>query len=241
MEEIKPPLQVIHVGNGCEGYSPSIMIPARSELTSQYQIAERTTYFLEFNDQYESVYNIGPWALLSFDEIPKELLDKIIKRLPELPPMTYEHLNKQISLIDKDYPFTVPIPLLFACQIVGFCLLVLSLIGVSWKIYHIRKELRETAKMVLKKGFRGKDSQKLITTLLDLYSGLPHKAIQPASSTSKEQIIQSRPETKLTLAPIEEEEKAPENPIGEVVMQVLKSGTEVKKLGKYYEKKQQQV
>ena len=73
MEEIKPSLQVIHVGNGCEGYSPSIMIPARSELTSQYQIAERTTYFLEFNDQYESVYNIGPWALLSFEKIPKEL------------------------------------------------------------------------------------------------------------------------------------------------------------------------
>ena len=49
------------------------MIPARSELTSQYQIAEGTTYFLEFNEQYESVYNIGPWALLPFDEIPKEM------------------------------------------------------------------------------------------------------------------------------------------------------------------------
>ena len=242
VEEIKPPLQVIHVGNGCEGYSPSIMIPARSELTSQYQIAERTTYFLEFNYQYESVYNIGPWALLPFEEMPKKLLDKVVKRLPELPPMTYEHLNKRIKLIDKEYPFTVPIPVLFACQIVGFCLLVLSLVAVCWKIYHIRKELSETAKMVLKKGFRGKDTQKLMTTLLDLYSGLPHKAIEPAPSTSKEQIIQSKPETTLKLAPIEEEvEKNPENPIGEVVMQVLKSGTEVKKLGKYYEKKQQQV
>ena len=81
-----------------------------------------------------------------------------------------------------------------------------------------------------------------MTTLLDLYSGLPHKAIEPAPSTSKEQVIQSKPETTLKLAPIEEEvEKNPENPIGEVVMQVLKSGTEVKKLGKYYEKKQQQV
>ena len=32
IEQIRPPLQVIHVGNGCEGYSPSIKIPAKSEL-----------------------------------------------------------------------------------------------------------------------------------------------------------------------------------------------------------------
>ena len=47
VEVIKPPLQVIHIGNGCEGYSPSIKIPAKSELTSQNDIAERTTYFLD--------------------------------------------------------------------------------------------------------------------------------------------------------------------------------------------------
>ena len=52
IEQIKPPLQVIHVGNGCEGYSPSIKIPAKSELTSQNDIIERTNYFLEFNMQY---------------------------------------------------------------------------------------------------------------------------------------------------------------------------------------------
>ena len=51
VEVIKPPLQVIHIGNGCEGYSPSIKIPAKSELTSQNDIAERTTYFLDFNAQ----------------------------------------------------------------------------------------------------------------------------------------------------------------------------------------------
>ena len=49
IEQIRPPLQVIHVGNGCEGYSPSIKIPAKSELTSQNDIIERTNYFLEFN------------------------------------------------------------------------------------------------------------------------------------------------------------------------------------------------
>ena len=31
---IKPPLQIVDVGNGCEAYSASIYIPAKSELTA---------------------------------------------------------------------------------------------------------------------------------------------------------------------------------------------------------------
>ena len=89
------------------------------------------------------------------------------------------------------------------------------------------------------KGFKGKEAQKLITTLLDLYSGLPRKAIEPTPSTSREKTIQEVPETKLTLTPIEEEKE--DSKIGEVVMEVLKSGTQVKRLGKYYEKRQQKV
>ena len=35
IEEITPPLKIAYIGNGCEGYSSSITIPAKSELTSQ--------------------------------------------------------------------------------------------------------------------------------------------------------------------------------------------------------------
>ena len=34
---IKPPLQIVDVGNGCEAYSASISIPAKSELTAALQ------------------------------------------------------------------------------------------------------------------------------------------------------------------------------------------------------------
>ena len=30
--QIRPPLQVVYIGNGCEGYSPSMYIPAKSEV-----------------------------------------------------------------------------------------------------------------------------------------------------------------------------------------------------------------
>ena len=65
IEQIRPPLQVIHIGNGCEGYSPSTKIPAKSELTSQNDIIERTNYFLEFNMQYTGITKIGPLGFVS--------------------------------------------------------------------------------------------------------------------------------------------------------------------------------
>ena len=47
LEEITPPLKIIYIGNGCEGYSNTITIPAKSELTSTMGIPERTTYYFD--------------------------------------------------------------------------------------------------------------------------------------------------------------------------------------------------
>ena len=34
---IHPPLQIVYIGNGCETFSTSIYIPAKSELTATMQ------------------------------------------------------------------------------------------------------------------------------------------------------------------------------------------------------------
>ena len=34
---LKPPLQIMDIGNGCKAYSASIYIPAKSELTTMLQ------------------------------------------------------------------------------------------------------------------------------------------------------------------------------------------------------------
>ena len=36
--QIRPPLQIVYIGNGCEGYSPSMYIPAKSELSGIEEI-----------------------------------------------------------------------------------------------------------------------------------------------------------------------------------------------------------
>ena len=53
--DIKPPLTIIYVGNGCEAYSNNLFIPAKSELTSTDSSMVRHSYFQQFNEQYQNI------------------------------------------------------------------------------------------------------------------------------------------------------------------------------------------
>ena len=54
---IKPPLEIMDIGNGCKSYSVSIYIPAKSELTATLQSVTRSQFFLEYNFNYTNVSN----------------------------------------------------------------------------------------------------------------------------------------------------------------------------------------
>ena len=43
---IKPPLQIVDIGNGCEGYAPNLYIPAKTELTATMMLPTRALFFL---------------------------------------------------------------------------------------------------------------------------------------------------------------------------------------------------
>ena len=59
--EIEPPLQIVYLGNGCEGYRPSMFLPAKNEMTTHAQIESRKEYFLQFNYVYTPDRYIGLW------------------------------------------------------------------------------------------------------------------------------------------------------------------------------------
>ena len=59
--EIEPPLQIVYLGNGCEGYSPSMFLPAKNEMTTHAQIESLKEYFLQFNYVYTPDRYIGLW------------------------------------------------------------------------------------------------------------------------------------------------------------------------------------
>ena len=57
--EIRAALQIIYIGDGCEGYSPSLAIAAKTEITSNYNIDSRARFFISFNAEYQEQELIG--------------------------------------------------------------------------------------------------------------------------------------------------------------------------------------
>ena len=96
--------------------------------------------------------------------------------------------------------------------------------------------------MFVKGDNKGKDFQKLISTLMNVYTGITPKTA-PTPSTSA--VAPGTPSQKaeeaagLHTIPIKKTKKDDqEKQIEEAIMTVLKKGSEVKKLGKFYEKQQ---
>ena len=82
--DIRPPVEIVYIGNGCEGYSPHLFILARSTLTSEINIFEREQYFLKFNVKYRIDSKIGIWAKLKFRLQSKEEARKEVHKWAEL-------------------------------------------------------------------------------------------------------------------------------------------------------------
>ena len=131
---IKPPLQIVDIGNGCEAYSASIYIPAKSELTTMMQSITQSQFFLEYNFNYTNVSNFlichkTNFATLTTDEI-KTLKAKKLK----LPTMSMDIFNKALGNIDENYPFSMSPKLILALLIlIGLCTIVIGILFIWFK------------------------------------------------------------------------------------------------------------
>ena len=104
---IKPPLQIMDVGNGCEAYSASIYIPAKSELTATLQSITRSQFFLDYNFNYTNVSNFLVWYKLDFAKLTNEEIKTLKAKVLKLPTMSMEMFNNILENIDENYPFSL--------------------------------------------------------------------------------------------------------------------------------------
>ena len=74
---IKPPFQIVDIGNGCEAYSASIYILAKSELMATLQSITQSQFFLEYNFIYTNMSNFLIWYKLDY----AKLMNKEIETL----------------------------------------------------------------------------------------------------------------------------------------------------------------
>ena len=144
--DIKPPLTIIYVGNGCEAYSNNLFIPAKSELTSTDSSLVRHNYFQKFNEQYQ---NITRYSLIEdlgiVQLIPKEIA-KIPDRLMALPKLQFKELKRR--LVEIKQPLNVHSNVSFILIMIGGLILCSVIAYVLWQIYRVHSNIKGFKPMV---------------------------------------------------------------------------------------------
>ena len=132
---IQPPLQIIDIGNGCEAYSASIYIPAKSELTATMQSITRSQFFLDYNFNYTNVSNFIVWDKTSFVNLTKGEIESLKAKMLKLLTMSMDIFDKTLENIDEKYPFALSPKLILALLIVtSICFIALLFIWYKEKL-----------------------------------------------------------------------------------------------------------
>ena len=131
---IKPPLQIMDIGNGCEAYSASIYIPAKSELMATLQSITRSQFFLEYNFYYTNVSNFLIWYKSDFAKLMNKEIETLKAKMLKLPTISMELFDNVLENIDEDYPFSLSPKLILALLIsVGICVVAIAIIFIWYK------------------------------------------------------------------------------------------------------------
>ena len=125
--EIKPPLQIVYIGNGCEGYSPSM-----------------------FNYVYTPDRYIGLWWQFRTRLMSDEDAKAFITQVAPLGTMDYSLLQKRPPLINTHYGFSWPVPP--ATLVIGIVVIILLIAGVAlgWYVYWMGKAFNSAAGTIKK-------------------------------------------------------------------------------------------
>ena len=131
--EIEPPLQIVYLGNGCEGYSPSMFLPAKNEMTTHAQIESRKEYFLQFNYVYTPDRYIGLWWQFRTKLMSDEDARAFITQVAPLGTMDYSLLQKRPPVTHTKYGFSLPVPPVTLS--IGIVVIILLIAGVALGCY----------------------------------------------------------------------------------------------------------
>ena len=144
--DIKPPLTIIYVGNGCEAYSNNLFIPAKSELTSTDSSLVRHNYFQQFNEQYQNLTRYSLIEDLGIVQLTPKEIAKIPDRLMALPKLQFKELKRR--LVEIKQPLNIHSNVSFILVMIGGLILCPIIVYVMWRIYRVRSNINRFKPMV---------------------------------------------------------------------------------------------
>ena len=131
---IKPPLQIVDVGNRCEGYSTSIYISAKSELTATLQSITRSQFFLKYNFNYTNVSNCLVWYKSDFAKLTNEEIKTLKAKVLQYLQCQWKCLTTFLRIWMKTTHFLISPTLILTFLVsVGICVIALGIIFIWYK------------------------------------------------------------------------------------------------------------
>ena len=131
---IKPPLQIVDIGNGCKAYSASIYIPAKLELTTTLQSVTQSQFFLDYNFNYTNVSNFLIWHKTSFATLTTNEIKTLKAKMLKLPTMSMDIFKNVLGNVDENYPFSMSPKLILALLVLtGICTIVIGILFIWYK------------------------------------------------------------------------------------------------------------
>ena len=144
--DIKPPLTIIYVGDGCEAYSNNLFIPAKSELTSTDSSLVRHNYFQKFNEEYQDITRYSLIEDLGIVQLTSKEIAKIPDRLTALPKLQFKELKRR--LVEIKQPLNIHSNVSFILVMIGGIILCPIIAYVLWRIYRVRSNVKGFKPMV---------------------------------------------------------------------------------------------
>ena len=138
--EIRAVLQIIYIGDGYEGYSSSLAIAAKTEITSSFNIDIRVRFFISFNTEYQDQELLGLWVELPVGYLTKEELNEVVEQLPEREPLNFDDTNSTILQL-KEYPYEIKQWVILNALGIMAIVLIVTMVIIIWKVYHMRGAL----------------------------------------------------------------------------------------------------
>ena len=159
---IEPPLRIVDVGNGCEAFSSTLCIPVKSELTATMQSLTCSQFFLQYNLQYVKMSSFVVFQEMTFEQLTTEELAALHAKVHTLEPMNMKLFNEKLTLIDENYPFTLPPWVTLGDQVISGAFILTEITLMAWFCLKHRKSVSTLLKIGLTLAQKIKDNPQII-------------------------------------------------------------------------------
>ena len=144
---VQPPLEIMYIPNGCEGFSPTVYIPARSEMTLTTSLENYTTYFHKFEHEYTRMDTYHVWFYLevtSVHDLTPEEKQEIAEKFTTIPPMNMKLFKKTYERLQKSN-FSISSTVILVVMIITTLVIIAVIVIVLWLFFRNKRLNRDVA------------------------------------------------------------------------------------------------